>query len=226
MYKDRYEAGKQLAKQLVPVAGENTIVLALPRGGVEVGYEVAKRLGLPLEVIIARKLGAPENPEFGIGAISENGAFFLDRPTVELLGLTSNEIDLIKYSESREVSRRIALYRNGNPLPNLENKTIVLVDDGLATGVTALAAIISIKFNRPKKIIFATPVCAYESAETVSKEVDYIICLQKPFDMKAIGMYYQNFGQVSDKTVIQILRKSQEDRYTKHAKINGNRYAL
>jgi len=209
MFEDRRDAGQQLAEQLIKYK-DHPIVLALPRGGVTVGFEIAKMLHEPLDVIVARKLGAPHNPELGIGAIAEDDNIVLDEPTVAVLGITEEQIQSIKESELEEMKRRIDLYRNGKPLPKLTNRTVILVDDGLATGVTALAAIEAIKKQKPKQLIFAVPVCAYETAETIRTKVDDFVCIQCPYDLQAIGLYYRNFQQVTDEEVIELLKQSKQ----------------
>ncbi|MEX2007455.1 MAG: phosphoribosyltransferase family protein [Candidatus Levyibacteriota bacterium] len=204
MFEDRRAAGVQLAKDLRGYK-DNAIVLALPRGGVEVGAEVAKALSVPFDVIIARKLGAPHNPELGIGAVSEGDSEVLSHPIISSLGITKKEIQLVRRKEAAEMERRINLYRDGRGLPELSGKTVILVDDGLATGVTAQAAILAIKKLRPRKIIFAAPVCALDSAKKIKSEVDSLICTVIPHDLTAISLYYKNFPQVEDQEVIKIL---------------------
>ncbi len=206
MFKDREDAGRQLGEKL-KIFTDSAIVLALPRGGVPIGYEVANHLSAPLDVVIVRKLGAPGNPEFGIGAIAEGGFQFLDETTISMLGITQDEIQRVKKKEFKEMQRRITIYRNGNSLPKLENRTVILVDDGLATGVTARAAIEVIKKQEPKELIFAVPVCDWETGKIIKTLVDDFICLHCPYDLRAIGLYYRNFDQVSDSEVLQLLLK-------------------
>jgi predicted phosphoribosyltransferase len=206
IFNNRKDAGKQLSEKLAQFKGSKTIVLALPRGGVPVGYEVANRLNLPLEIIVSRKIGAPLNPELGIGAISENNSMVIDQNTVELLNITQKQIQEIINEQKKELERRIKLYRNGRSLPNLSDKSVILVDDGLATGVTAQAAVIALKKQNPKNIIFAAPVCARKSANQLKHAVDKIACVFSPHDLQAIGAYYRNFDQLTDEKVIKLLR--------------------
>lgn len=211
MFEDRADAGKQLLKQLKEHVGK-AIVLALPRGGVAVGYEIAKGLHIPLSVIISRKLGAPYNPELGIGAIAEGNNQVLDKQIIKALGIFPEELARIRDSEQKEIKRRVDLYRNGKPLPNLAGKTVILVDDGLATGVTARVAIEAIRKKRPKRLIFAVPVCASDTVELIKKVVDKFICLHFPYDLQAIGMYYKDFKQMTDSEVLILLNRIKKKR--------------
>lgn len=205
VFKNREDAGKKLAKLLKKINNKESIVLAIPRGGVLIGNEIAKRLKIPLGIIVVRKLGFPSQPEFGIGAISENNVVYLDQATIKRLDIDEKDISEIKNIEEKELIRRILLYREGKKLPPLKNKTAILVDDGLATGVSANAAIMAIKKAEPREIIFVVPVATFEAAEIIKKKVDHFYCLLCPKDLKAIGFYYKNFEQVSDEKVIELL---------------------
>lgn len=207
IFKNRSSAGKKLAKKLKKYQQENVIVLALPRGGVPVGYEIAKLLASPFNVIVSRKIGAPQNPELGIGAISENNVSLMNKRIASLLNISQNQVENIIKKEKKELSRRIRLYRNNQSLPDLSGKTVILVDDGLATGVTAKAAIESIKKLKPEKIVFAAPVCARESVKQLSPDADQIVCLYTPSALQAIGIYYKNFQQVTDQEVVRLINK-------------------
>lgn len=208
MFEDRVEAGKLLGERLAKYENEAPLVIALPRGGVVVGSPIAKALHSPLEVVIARKLGAPQNLELGIGAVAEDGIVYLDHDMLDYFEISGSTLRLIEERELLEVERRKQIYRNGKPLPLLTNRTVILVDDGLATGVTARAAILSLKKHHPKKIIFALPVCSKETAGEIRSMVDTSICLEKPERMDAIGRYYEDFAQVSDEEVLSLLHKS------------------
>jgi putative phosphoribosyl transferase len=210
LFIDRHHAGLELAKRLAKYAAENPVILALPRGGVVIGYEIAKAFHSPLDVIIARKIGLPHNKEFGIGAIGEEGVRILDNRVIDIIGLPMDTVENIINEEMNELKRRIHLYRKNRPLPDLKNKTVILVDDGLATGVTAKAAIQAIKKLHPKKIIFASPICSYESAQDLRSFVNDIVCLATPLDLMAIGLWYQNFDQVTDEEVIDLLERAKE----------------
>lgn len=208
MFKDRIDAGLRLANLLVEYKNEDLIVFGLPRGGVVVAYEVAKVLNAPLDVVVVRKLGLLSDPEFAIGAVSENGVQVFDNKSINESGITKAELTEIVRSQKEELNRRIKLYRLAKPLPVLRGKTAILVDDGLATGLTALAAIKSLKKLKPKKIILAVPVIAYQTIEKVRSYVDKLVSLLAPNDLEAVGSYYKNFSQVSDGEVIELLEQN------------------
>ncbi len=207
MFEDRLEAGKKLASKLLPHEKEEAVVIALPRGGVSVAFPIAEALQSALEVLIVRKLGAPLDPEMGIGAVAEDGVTFLDADLLNLLQVSVSIVKFIKDKELIELERRKQIYRNGKPLPLLTNKTVILVDDGLATGVTAHAALLSLKKHHPKKVIFVVPICSEETAHSISMSVDRIICLEGADKLEAIGKYYHDFHQVSDEEVVNFLHK-------------------
>ena len=195
-FKNRKTAGQKLAEE-IQKAGinlEDAVCLALPRGGVPVAYEVSKILDIPLDVVVSRKVGAPFNPEFAIGAISEDGASYYNETTLSSLGIDPEALEDIENKEHQELERRVEVYRKDKPLPKLEGKTILLIDDGLATGATAKSAIKFLKTLNPDKLIFAAPVCAYDSSSKIEKEVDQLICSLRPQALSAIGAYYDDFG--------------------------------
>ncbi len=204
-FRDREEAGNLLANKLIKYHDSDAIIVALPRGGVVVGYEIVKKLQLPMEVIVARKLGAPHNPELGIGAIAEGDVIVIDEKIVEWLNLSQREIESIIAPEKKELERRVNLYREGRPFPDIEKKIVILVDDGLATGVTAQAAIRSIMVHHPYKLVFAVPVCDLTTAKVLNTQVDALTCMASVDSLGAISMYYQNFKQVTDNHVLTIL---------------------
>lgn len=212
LFKDRQEAGKKLAEKLAELDVQNPIVLALPRGGVPVGFEVAKKLKSPLGVLVVRKLGAPAQPEFGIGAIAPENTAIYDDEAIRNLGISEEEVRHIEEVERKELQRRIKIYRGSQLMPNLKGKTVILVDDGLATGVTARAAIKYILEHHPDKLIVAMPVCALDSVQSIHSIIrpmkDDAICLSTPYDFSALGLWYRNFSQVSDEEVISLLKKS------------------
>lgn len=208
LYKDRYDAGQKLAESLYQFKNENPIILALPRGGVIIGYEIAKTLNAPLDVFIARKIGAPFYPELGIGAIAPNNVQIINKELINSLNIPASEIEKVIERETIELNRRIKLYRGNLPPLNLENKTVIIVDDGLATGITAKASVLSVKKSNPKKIILAVPVSPPDTANEFRKEVDVFICLHEPPEFYAVGAYYLDFNQVSDNEVLDLLNKT------------------
>jgi predicted phosphoribosyltransferase len=211
IFEDRRDAGQQLAARLMSYREQDPIVLALPRGGVVVGFEIAEALHAPLDVLVARKLGAPGQPELGIGAIALGGVIVLDEFAVRYLGISQQELERIIAAETREMERRLQLYRGNHPALNVENKTAILVDDGLATGVTARAAICSLRQLHPRRIVLAVPVCAPQTTEAIRPEVDDLVCLLQPEQFRAVGLWYRDFEQVSDEEVIALLQHANQD---------------
>ena len=207
-FADRPDAGRRLAKRLAPLAGEAPIVVALPRGGVPVAREVAAALGAPLEVLVVRKLGAPHNPEYGIGAIAEGGTRVIDPEAVAALGIDGGVVDSIVEREAAELSRRVAAYRGDRPPLSLEGRTAIVVDDGVATGVTVTAALRAVRGQGPRRTILAVPVCPPESALRLREEADEVLCLRTPALLYGVGQWYRDFSQVSDEEVVSALRSS------------------
>lgn len=211
IYKDRQDAGKQLAEKLKKYTKEHPIVIGLPRGGVVLGYEIAKALKARLDVIVPRKIGAPYNPEFGIGTIAPNLTVMLNTEMIKKLKINEDEIKKIIKKETAEMKRRTKLYRKNLPEFDLVNRTVIIVDDGIATGASIQAAVLSIKLLNPKKIILAVPVCPSDSAEKFGQHVDEFICLSEIPDFYAVGAYYNNFEQVTDEEVINLIQKSKSN---------------
>lgn len=205
LFQNREDAGKQLALRLKKFGGYNTLILALPRGGVPVGSQIANYLHIPLDIFVVRKIGAPSNPELAIGAIASGGTWYLDKLTIQNLKIPHELIDEIAIKELEEVARRQKEYRDNLPPPEIKNKTIILVDDGIATGATVKAAIRAIQKNNPAKLILAVPVCSREVIAELNPLVDKIICLETPDHFTAVGVYYKNFDQISDDEVKAIL---------------------
>jgi putative phosphoribosyl transferase len=205
---DRRDAGRQLAGRLAEVGLAQPLVLALPRGGVPVAYEIAVALGVPLEVFVARKIGAPGHEELGIAAIAEG----LDAPVstalVGQLGLTDADLEALATREHETVARRVERYRAGRALPALADHDVVLVDDGLATGVTAEAALRALRRCRPRRLLLAVPICSADTAERLRREADDVVCMFSPDAMYAVGMWYLDFTQTSDTEVIALLEQS------------------
>jgi putative phosphoribosyl transferase len=213
IFANRGDAGFRLVKKLQKYKEKNLVVLALPRGGVPVGFEVAKELRSPLKILVVRKIGAPFNPEFAIGAIAPEGIKVLDKDTIDYLGLSKKFIEKIETKERIELERKQKEYTGELGIPDVKNKTVILIDDGLATGMTALAAITAILNKNPKKLIAAFPVGAQESVEKLKTKLrtqDEVICLYIPEEFLAVGEWYSHFSQVSDKEVKEMLKENQE----------------
>ncbi len=208
-FSNRSEAGKQLALYLSRFKEESVHVFALPKGGVPVAYEVAEVLHCPLDVFIARKIGSPFDPEFGIGAVAEGDVLILNNEVIEQLNIDQDAIDIVVSNQLKEIERQINLYRKGKTLPDIKGKTVILIDDGVATGLTAQAALTSLDNMEPEKLIFASPVCSYYSSEGLSEFADELYFVLKPFDLTAVGVYYENFDQVTDDEVIKLLKLAQ-----------------
>ncbi|HEY7255728.1 MAG TPA: phosphoribosyltransferase family protein [Solirubrobacterales bacterium] len=207
---DRREAGRELAVALKSEGfdREEPLVVALPRGGVPVAFEVAKALFAPLDVLLVRKLAAPFNPEYGIGAIAEDGVRFIRRGEVELVGITDSELDEVVARESAELERRRRLYRGGEEPYPVENRTVILVDDGIATGGTAIAAGQALKARGAAKVILAVPVAPPGAGERLAGDFDRIVCLEQPHGFFGIGQFYVDFGQVDDDEVVRLLEEA------------------
>jgi putative phosphoribosyl transferase len=210
-FEDRADAGRRLARRLDGYRVARPVVFALPRGGVPVAYEVSRALGAPLDVVVARKLGAPDQPEFGIGAVAPGGVRFLNRDVVRRLGIPKEYLDRVTMRETAEVERRLRNFRGGLPEAVVAGRAAILVDDGLATGVTARAAVESLRRRRPRRLVLAAPVCAAQTAEILRREVDDLVCLQKPPNLGAIGFWYRNFDQTSDEEVVQLLERARRE---------------
>jgi putative phosphoribosyl transferase len=207
-FTDRSDAGRQLAARLLPLAGEHPLVLGLPRGGVPAAAEVAAVLGAPLEILAVRKLGAPHNPEYGIGAIAEGGTKVLDQEALALLGITNGTLRGIVERESAELQRRVEAYRGDRPAPDLRDRTVIVVDDGVATGATDTAALRAVRRSRPRRLVLAVPVCAPDSLARLRKEADEVVCLLAPPQLRGVGEWYANFGQISDAEVVAALGRA------------------
>ncbi len=210
MFKDRTDAGRLLADKLVGRIGKDGVVLAIPRGGVVVGAELARKLGLKLDLIIPRKIGSPQNPEVALGAVAQDGAAILDHRLIELLGVTDGELKEIIACELEEIKRRMSLYRGSAKHRNYAGRQLVVVDDGIATGYTMLAALRSVRNLRPRELTLAIPVAPPETLEILKKEVDYSVCLLTPGNFYAVGQFYEKFDQTSDEEVFKILKELKE----------------
>lgn len=203
LFKERKEAGHRLAKALYEYADQpQTLVLALPRGGVVVGYEVAAALNLPLDIVCPRKISAPFNPELAIGAITETGECIVSKDLVQMLEVSEAYIERACAREKEEAARRIAHYRQKRAPRQLKGKTVILIDDGLATGSTMRAAIQTCKAEGAAYLIVAVPVAPAETIEKIKQEVDRVVCLSTPSPFQAVGQFYNHFDQTSDEEVI------------------------
>jgi len=214
MFEDRVEAGRKLAKRLVQYKGKDAIVLAIPRGGVSVGYEVAKELGAALDVIIPHKIGAPGNPELAIGAVTQDGTLMLNSQLIEYLQVSENYIQSEAERQRKEIERRMAKYRGNKEYPRLKGRIAILVDDGVATGATLRAAIASIRKNKPASLVLAVPVGPPDTIEALRNEVDTVVCLSTPEPFFAIGQFYRSFSQTSDEEVIRLLSRAESQSKT------------
>jgi putative phosphoribosyl transferase len=204
IFVDRQDAGRQLAEALAGLKGEDVVVLGIPRGGVVVAAEVARAHGWPLDTVIPRKIRAPGNPELGLGAIAP-GVRVLDQRMLEMLGVSESYLDREIAEEEREIERRSDAYRRGRPAVDVKDKVAVVVDDGIATGGTATAAVRWARAQGARRVILAVPVAPAEGVRNLSREADEVVCLETPEPFYAVGQWYQEFPQTSDEEVVQIL---------------------
>ncbi len=209
IFKDRRDAGKQLARMLVKYRDQDAVVLALPRGGVPVGLEVALALDAPLDIFVVRKLGVPGQPELGMGAVAPGGIVVLDKETISALHVTSEEVEETLNQERAEMERRLSRFRGGKEMVELRDRTVILVDDGLATGITAYAAICAVRIYQPRKIVLAAPVAALQTARTLAREVDELVSVKTPEKFIAVGIWYDDFEQTTDEEVLSLIAESQ-----------------
>ncbi|MBA2709807.1 MAG: phosphoribosyltransferase [Tatlockia sp.] len=211
-FRNRHEAGIALAKKLIIYAKKpDILVLALPRGGVPVAYEIAKALTAPLDILIVRKLGVPGHQELAIGAIAADEICIFNETLKNSLHLSDSLINTVIKKEKKELQRRESLYRHEMPPLSFINKTIILVDDGIATGATMLAALEIIAKGKAKQTIIATPVAAAATCKQFSKKVYDFVCLLKPIDFYAVGLWYDNFNQTTDEEVAELLKKANQN---------------
>jgi putative phosphoribosyl transferase len=211
VFRDRREAGQELGRRLLPAYRErDVLVLALPRGGVPVAYEVALALHAPLDVIVVRKLGVPGHEEYAMGAIASGGIRLLNDAVVRELGISPAAIEDVVRAEHIELERRERLYRDGRPPPDVRGRTVLLVDDGLATGSTMLVAIRALRAQRPARVAVAVPIAAADTCESLRSEADDVLCARTPWPFRAVGLWYRDFSQTSDDEVGALLRLARQ----------------
>lgn len=211
IFRDRKDGGEQLAQELLKYRNlPEVVVLGLPRGGVVTAFEVAKALHLPLDIICPRKIGAPFNPELAIGAITETGEGVFHYDLISRLGVSERYIQQEVEKEKKQAQRRLTLFRKNRPKINLEGKTVILVDDGLATGATMQAAIKSAKAEGAAKVVVAIPVAPPDTYDKIQEMVDEIIALSTPSFFQAVGQFYEDFSQTEDEEVVELLNASFE----------------
>ena len=208
-FRDRTRAGQVLAKKLAAYSGRtDVIVLALPRGGVPVGHEVAKALRAPLDVFLVRKLGVPGQEELAMGAIAMGGIRVLNDEVVKLLHIDPHDIESVAAKEGRELARRDRLYRGARPRPNVEGNMVILVDDGLATGATMRAAVAALRQQGPTRIVVAVPVAAVQTCRELAGEVDELVCCCTPEPFYSVGYWYEDFSQAPEQEIRELLDRA------------------
>jgi putative phosphoribosyl transferase len=209
LYADRAAAGRAMAIELARYARRrDVVVLALPRGGVPVAYEVAVALDAPLDVFLVRKLGVPGREELAMGAIASGGVRVLNHEIVEAFGIPEEIIAQVTAEEHRELERREELFRDGRAMPELRGRTVILMDDGLATGATMRAAVRALRLHAPARVIVAVPIAAAETCEAIRREADEIVCALTPRPFVSVGIWYEDFSQTTDEEVCRLLRRA------------------
>lgn len=206
-FSDRKDAGKQLASALTDFSFKEGMVLAIPRGGVVVGYEIASALNFKLDVIVPRKIGAPDNPELAIGAVTEDGTMILDDSLIMYLGVSNDYIYQESERQKQEIRRRQNFYRQGVSEPEIKDKNVIVVDDGIATGYTMKAALASVRNRGAATLTVAIPVGPPSTIKELEGQADNIVCLYTPEYFQAIGQFYSDFSQTTDEEVIELLKK-------------------
>ena len=213
IFRNRQDAGQRLAARLKNYAGRSDVlVLALPRGGVPVAFEVAQQLKAPLDVFLVRKLGVPGHEELAMGAIASGDTRVINEDVVRYLQIPGEVIDAVAAEEQRELERREREYRDGKPAPQVKDRVVILIDDGLATGSTMRAAAAALRKQNPSRIVVAVPVAPAETCEEFRKEVDEVVCAATPEPFQGVGLWYDNFSQTSDEEVRQLLNRANPER--------------
>lgn len=208
LFEDRKEAGKMLAAKLEKFSDGEVMVLAIPRGGVVIGYEIAKKIHAPMDIIVPRKLRAPYQPELAIGAITEDGNIILDEQIINSLNVSSDYIKIESQRQKFEIDRRLRVYKGESKIPDLTGLDVIVADDGVATGATMKAALISVRKRGAKSVILAIPVASLSALRMLEQEADKTISLFTPQHFYAIGQFYRNFEQTSDQDVKELLKKN------------------
>ncbi len=207
MFIDRKDAGNKLSLRLEKFKDDNCIILGIPRGGIVTAYETIKKFEFQWDLIIPRKIGSPNNNEIAIGAVTSDGTYFLNEKYVDMLNISQDYIERELYEQTEEIKRRLKKYKGNENFPKVNDKTVIIIDDGIATGFTILAAINSIKNHGSKKIILAIPVAPQDTINYLESFVDEVICLLIPDDFHAVGLHYENFDQVTDEEVIHMINE-------------------
>lgn len=209
LFQDRQEAGRLLAKKLMHLAGQkNIVVLGLARGGVVVAYEVAKALALPLNVVVPRKIGAPGNPELALGSIMEDGEGVFNDSIIRMMGVSPSYLKQEIEKEKKRAHQRLTLYRQHAPMPDIKDHTVILVDDGIATGSTMLASIQAMRKGNAENVIVAVPVSSLDALLRMEEAADEVVCLYSPEDFFGVGQFYSRFSQTEDEEVVRLLTKA------------------
>src|SRR5437870_9592789 len=212
LYRDRREAGRQLAAKLAAYAGRpDVLVLALPRGGVPVAYEVARALAAPLDIFLVRKLGLPGHEELAMGAVASGGIRVLNEEVVQALRIPEEVIDEVAAVELEELERRERLYRGDRPPPDVRGRTVILIDDGLATGSTMRAALAALRRQQPAGLVVAVPTAAPETCDELRAEADDVVCATTPEPFDSVGLWYEDFSQTTDEEVRELLERAARD---------------
>ena len=216
IFKNREEAGRQLVAKLLHYRDDpHGLILALPRGGVAVGYQLSLALHLPLDVFITRKIGAPGNPEYAIGAVAETGSHYLNQEAIGSCGLSRHELERLIHVQEQEIARRKNLYRQGRPLPLLTGRTVLLVDDGIATSSTFMASALAIRNLQPRRLVGVIPVGPPSTIREVRSHVDELVILMTPDPFDAVGNFFVDFTQVEDRDVLEYLNLAEEAMLTR-----------
>ena len=216
IFKNREEAGRQLVAELLHYRDDpHGLILALPRGGVAVGYQLSLALHLPLDVFITRKIGAPGNPEYAIGAVAETGSHYLNQEAINSFSLSRHELERLIHVQEQEIARRKNLYRQGRPLPLLTGRTVLLVDDGIATGSTFMASALAIRNLQPRRLVGVIPVGPPSTIREVRSHVDELVILMIPDPFEAVGNFFVDFTQVEDRDVLEYLNLAEEAMLTR-----------